>query len=332
LLSSTRSTSKVGLLITHTDNIGDEIQSLAVRRFLPQVDQYVDRDKINGVFPPNSQRVLAVLNGWWCHSPENWPPSAAIAPLLVSVHISPFRSPALGLIPSEVFLAEPAVQYLKHYGPVGARDLGTLEMLQKAGVDSYFSGCMTLTIERPDVKIDNDLVVLNDVPDAVAKFMAERTRKRIVTTRHAGFGHRTLEERFTQAQALLTLYAQASCVVTTRLHCAMPCVAMDTPVLLLDTAEDRKRFAGLIDFVNHMTVDEYGSDAVRYQLDRPPPNPGKHLVIRNRLIETVGDFFQTSIEPKPYPFDRADLVKIQESTNQMVGAFISFLRDKIKKV
>ena len=43
----TKSSKKVkyALYKYSTENIGDEIQSIAARRFLPQVDYYIDRDR-----------------------------------------------------------------------------------------------------------------------------------------------------------------------------------------------------------------------------------------------------------------------------------------------
>lgn len=37
---------KFALLNYSTENIGDEVQSIAARRFLPRIDEYVDRDKL----------------------------------------------------------------------------------------------------------------------------------------------------------------------------------------------------------------------------------------------------------------------------------------------
>jgi len=318
--------SKYGLLITHTDNIGDEIQSLAVRRLLPKLDRYIDRDKINYVFAPSSERILSILNGWWCHNPENWPPSPAIVPLLLSFHLSPFRSPSLGLIPTEVFLSEPAIKYLKHYGPVGARDLGTLEVLQKAGIESYFSGCITLTLERPDVQKENDLIVLNDVPESVAKLVSDRTHKRIVQTTHAGYGNKSLDERFAQAYRLLEIYAKASCVVTTRLHCALPCAAMNTSVLLLDTATDRDRFAGLTEFVHHLTIEQFTSDFSRYSIEDPPLNLRKHLSHRAALIDSAKRFCSGHQEAKPYPFGPVESLQITYAINDKIKSYVNLLR------
>lgn len=322
--------SKFGLLTTHTDNIGDEIQALAVRRLLPRVDHYVDRDNVDlpvdGV--PGSTRI--VLNGWWNHSPEHWPPSSDLLPLLISFHLSPFRSPALGLIPKDVFTAKPAVDYFKNFGPVGARDLGTLEVLQRAGVEAYFSGCMTLTLQCPPVQREDDLIVLNDVPSSVATLIRSRTTKRIITTRHAGFGAKPLKDRFEEANQLLNTYGRASCVVTTRLHCALPSVAIGTPVLLIDTADDPKRFAGLHEFVHHMSVEKFVSSSPGYDVNRPPSNLGNHVKCREQLISAVQEFCQSSTLRPPFSFSDWEKQQITRVIYSQIATQVTGMREHAK--
>src|SRR5690606_10070852 len=41
-------------------------------------------------------------------------------------------------------------------------------------------------------------------------------------------------ERAEEAQKLLDVYSQASLVITSRIHCALPCVALGTPVIFVD--------------------------------------------------------------------------------------------------
>ena len=38
------------------------------------------------------------------------------------------------------------------YGPIGCRDLSTVNLLNENNIDNYFSGCLTLTIQK-DKKI-----------------------------------------------------------------------------------------------------------------------------------------------------------------------------------
>lgn len=75
-----------GLLSYKTGNIGDEIQSLAARRFLPRIDKLLERDSLNKI--KTKEKIKLIMNGWFTHKPENWPPSPPINPLFVSFHVT----------------------------------------------------------------------------------------------------------------------------------------------------------------------------------------------------------------------------------------------------
>jgi hypothetical protein len=95
--------------------------------------------------------------------------------------------------------------------------------------------------------------------------------------------------RTQRAEELLRTYSGAKLVITTRLHCAMPCLAMGTPVILLrrDIDED-PRFGGLRDFV-HSHSDP--TRPIKIDWKNPEPNSGAHLpyvkALRERCQEAV---------------------------------------------
>jgi len=279
-----------------TNNLGDEIQSIAAAQLLPRVDHYLNRDDLHMQSDRLGHDVFAVMNGWYCQWPERWPASAKIRPLLISMHVTQERVDSdFGLIPSEYLLAAPISTYLIRNGPVGARDLNTLSLLQRAGIPSYFSGCLTLTLDRPDVCRGDDLIVYNDIPVKVVRFLRLASSKRLFGTSHVDFPEQDQVGRIARAHELLHLYARASCVVTGRLHCALPCLAMGTPVLLIDCAGDQYRFAGLSDFLNHCTPDALLSGAFTFDVDNPPPNGTRHMPYREGLIKRVRDFVAESV-------------------------------------
>ncbi len=62
-----------------TLNIGDEIQSLAIKQLIDNVDHYIDRERLHEF--KNNTPVKLILNGWYMDNPNNWPPSKDIIPL-----------------------------------------------------------------------------------------------------------------------------------------------------------------------------------------------------------------------------------------------------------
>jgi len=126
-----------GVIVFKSDpcNIGDYMQSLAASKFFDKIDCYIERENVNTFY--SDVPVRTIMNAWWMWS-ANWPPSDSIIPLFVSVHVSPEAS--------KWMLDDRSIAYLKRHEPIGCRDLNTMKMMQNKGIDSYFSGCLTLTL------------------------------------------------------------------------------------------------------------------------------------------------------------------------------------------
>ncbi|MCV5533989.1 polysaccharide pyruvyl transferase family protein, partial [Escherichia coli] len=70
------------------------------------------------------------------------------------------------------------------------------------------------------------------------------------------------EVGFQKADAYLKRLSAARFVVTSRIHTALPCLAMGTPVIFVNggfkTKVDNCRFDGLFDFFNRIDVEASG--------------------------------------------------------------------------
>lgn len=132
---------KKGVLVYESgfrkDNVGDYVQSLAALQFLGgKADVYLNRELLNDY---TGKPVALIMNGWFTHHPESWPPSKDILPYFISFH--------LNVLAQGHFLNTPQiVDYLKQHAPIGCRDRKTAEVLNAKGIDAYFSGCLTLTL------------------------------------------------------------------------------------------------------------------------------------------------------------------------------------------
>lgn len=288
---------KYALLSYSTSNLGDEIQSLAAQQFLPQTDLMVDRDALNSELQDANGRHKIILNGWYMSRPENWPPSSQLAPLITSFHISReiFRENALRLRPSEVLMNARNAHYLRRHAPIGARDLWTLALLKKANIDAYFSGCLTLTLTVSGTRARKDYICANDLNAALLAALKSRGSLEIVPTTHSEKGPSPFADRFAAARRLLGLYASAKCVVTTRLHCAMPCLALGTPVLLIVNSPDLYRFSGLDRLVRHCSVANFLAGRVDFDFDDPSPNSSAYLPLRKKLIHLTQEYIGTPV-------------------------------------
>jgi hypothetical protein len=255
-----------------TQNLGDEIQSIAARRFLPHIDAWVDRERLDEFRAIASHKIL--LNGWFLHRPDHWPPSLSLDPLIVSFHLTREIVPSVNvgrIAPGDTVLRGKGLDFLRRHEPIGARDLDTLAQLRSAGVNSYFSGCLTLTLPTTGTGVQRRHIYAVDVSDAICAHFSRQCDEPIIRLSH-GDSELTGSARFAKADALLCGYAAARAVVTRRLHCALPCLAFGTPVLFVEAAADRYRFDGLRDFLHCTSEDEILSGRCAYDLSRPPKN------------------------------------------------------------
>ena len=308
-----------------TENIGDEVQSIAARRFLPQVDAYIDRDRIGEwVSPFEGETVKLLANGWYMRDPFAWPPrDSSIEPLLISMYIEKNGVGPNLVKPLEVFLAEDSRSYLKTHGPVGARDLSTLKLLKDEGIDAYFSGCLTLTLKRDSRLERRDYVLAVDVPDSLYQAMVSRTDRPVI--RVSPFGDFLLSgnDRMRVAELFLGAYQSAHAVVTTRLHALLPCLAFETPVLLITEPGkyDEDRYSGLDVLATRASVGEFMGSNLVFDLDDPPDNPDDYRALRRILIDRCRDFTGCDRGEPPVSDSIAALVQDSSLLNVFFDSF-----------
>lgn len=273
---------KYGLLSYETYNIGDDIQSIAATRFLPAVDTLFDRDNINKTTLKNPTKLI--MNGWYTHGPKNWPPeSEKLRPLLISMYIEQYLDKEI----PKSFLNKKSVFFLNKWGPVGARDYATLDFLKQNGIDAYFSGCLTLTLQKIPNISRQDFILTIGVPQEIIKKIKRKTSREIIDFDTLIDNKFSADERFAIAKYYLYLYQSAHMVITTRLHCMLPCLALETPVISLSKKEPY-RYSGLIDLTNHYSFNEFLDSKIDYE--NPNSNPKQYLPIRKNLITKAASF------------------------------------------
>lgn len=276
---------KYGLLKYSTDNVGDSIQGIAARKFLPHVDYYFERDNMDATKTKPGETTKVIINGWWGDGPENWPP------LDQNLEILPVSMYVEDRIQAE-FKKPRSRALLNHYGPVGARSRGTQKFLEGINVDSYFSGCMTLTL-NPDKTIKKqDYILAVDVSDAVYESMRTQTDRKIIRLGVLRDITTDVDEQYRHAEFYLYMYQSAHAVVTTRLHTMLPCIALGTPVLFVKDILDHDdvRFSGLAELSHSAKSKDYIKNPAIFTLDTPPKNKKDYLKIRKSLEKTCKEF------------------------------------------
>ena len=279
-------------------NIGDDIQAIAAAQFLPDPKIYIERDFIGDFQFP--RRLPTVINGWFMYTahtrwvderpapPKSWPPSECIDPLLISIHLEPDFVPQA--------LSEEGIRFFCSYGPVGTRDEFTHHILEERGIPSYFSGCLTLTLSNPykNEQQKNNLIYLVDLPSNIEKVISRQCKNPMVRLEHHGKDLKASSEDqdlLSRAEIVLDQYRRAKCVITTRLHAALPCLAFETPVVLIHPDPDSdSRMGGLIELLRHCTPRDALNGHLPIDPDAPTPNSSGYRKYREKLISTVSEW------------------------------------------
>lgn len=323
--------------VTTNANAGDEIQTFAGLQFLPYQDVFVDRD--NWSLSPNgwkdenndpdstersivpNETVTAFLNAWYGDKDQTWPPPSSIIPVLTSMHVGGwFRSNLLSV---------KSLRYLKYHGSMGARDLQTFEFLQESSINSYFSACATLLLQRyPLLYSDENIILVVDVdpkyvsmiiPDHVAhdsSYVDQNVPPHISEDRMA---------RYEVANSLLQKYARAKLVITSRIHSALPCAAMGIPVIFVEShilpGGGGNRSAGLTDIFHNAKISDSNvsfSGLDGFDWENPPPNPNFSKLQRYRAqlwyhIRNIASLRDTAITFGVVPF-KTPLISASEGS------------------
>lgn len=302
-------------------NVGDNIQSLAAKQFLPKVDTLLNRERLGEY---TGDPIKLIMNGWFTHNIHNWVPSDDIDPIFVSFHMNNTAAPAM--------LSEKGIAYLKKHQPIGCRDQFTADTLKAKGIDAYFTGCLTLTLDSykvDDSERGDDIYIVDPLysyPRAEKVFYNTKiTIKNILNGSAFKLGKKdkhikkfiskevldtatfinqeppsntyTDEEKFDMAVDLLNKYAKAKLVITSRIHCALPCLAMGTPVIFVngfDSFVDSCRFDGILELFNRIDIDsKTGAYTSNFGLkgkitnETTVKNLEKHHDLANALKEKV---------------------------------------------
>jgi hypothetical protein len=210
------------LKYTKSDNLEDEIQSLASEQYLPAVDGFIDRDvELDTVCEPS----LLIMNGWFKHGPDHWkdgaarhwPPSEKIRPVFFGFHLA---YPEL--------LTDAFLKYCRQWEPIGCRDKGTMKMLRAKGVEAWFSRCLTFTLPPRERSPRNGHVYIVEGQKGLDRTIIppDLLQGAVYRNHYISRKYKAQNEfKRDMARTLLEEYCNhARLVITNLLHCAIPLV------------------------------------------------------------------------------------------------------------
>lgn len=281
-----------------TDNLGDDLVTLAALQRLPRVDFRLDADALDAPIPAlqDDDRLVLLTPGLFLRSSAHWPPEKHIAPVCAGVHIS--EEDAWGLPLSTLDGA--GLDALLACAPIAARDLRTADRLAKLNIPHTLTGCLTLTLEHR--KMRRKGVVCCDVPEDVVSVIRSFRTDVTILTHEVSDPSPDFDQRMADAKTLLRHYASAEMVFTRRLHCAMACLAVGTPVLLLyhPEYEDISRFAPMDGMVRKQPVADFIHEVRQHGMPAPWRNPADVGAIQRKLLAEITEGMRRA-ETQPLP-------------------------------
>jgi hypothetical protein len=275
------------MVCASSQNIGDDIQSVAAACRLPNVDLSIDREHLDAVQGPDL--ICAIMNSWFMHT-YRWPPSKFLRPIFVGFHVTQGRQ--------ELIAAH--AQYLKQFEPIGTRDKGTAGFLNSLGIRAEVTYCLSLTFPSRTGAPANGRVVIVDASDI---YIPRVLRRKAVRLGHIVVGMQGAT-KLQYARDLIAFYRDtASLVITTRLHCALPCIGMGIPVVF---------FADPADYRTEIVRDIGGTIY------------SKSLIGRNAVGRIISKVFE-HVEWSPKPLD---VSAVKERLLQAVSTRMDVIRER----
>jgi hypothetical protein len=270
-------------------NLGDYVQTLATLQFCNN-PLFIDREHLDAY---HGDKVKMIMNSWFMSYPKNWPPSDDIIPFFISCH---FHLKCLKQILDKEGIDyfkknEPigcrdqaTCDILREHG-INAYFSGCLTLtlgntykrecisdeilfvdtlynyrtLKEVFID-IFQGTRAFGRRILNGGINEILVILfqlNKRKKILRKlFTKDLLNKAIFISQLVRL--KKVDNHLKVTDEYLKRLSKARLVVTSRIHCALPCLAVGTPVIFIDSELDSARLSGLVDLFNTITINKRG--------------------------------------------------------------------------
>lgn len=200
------------------ENVGDWVQIFAIDnlyRYMKIKEEQIVKIKISELSSYAGEAVILPINypfyGYYHLSPQ-------IIPVYLGVSIM-HASAAEGL-------------RMRNFQPIGCRDYHTMNELQKIGLEAYMGGCLTITFPKiKEMTQINKKVFIVDVSERTLEKIPDYIKENAKYVTHMYYNEECGGRE--KAKAVYNEYKNASLVITSRIHCAQPCLAYGIPVIFI---------------------------------------------------------------------------------------------------
>lgn len=329
---------------TKNVNIGDNMMSLGIRAIYKKMG-IKDEDIVNIYFGQNVEKD-------YLYDLLHYEGDYVILPMALSMDFDSIRQDIFPLsekiIP--VFMGfhcvsrDGFVKYLhlyQHLGPFACRDMQTMRTVRQEGLDAYMIGCLSIqSVERRDDNlVSPEKVYLVNVPAKLKEYIPKNMLKDVVEKTHSIefddnlTGTQAAELDLKMAREILEEYrSNAKLVVTSRLHCALPCISMGIPTIVVRHEwKSRKellafdcRFDGMDKIMNIYNFNNFD------KIDWNPPKPNIEKLKKKQLKQAI-KMIQDIYEKYSSLCEISDFFENRMPSVYFTGAPLGYLSRKQKE-
>ena len=280
-------------------NIGDNVQLMAIDHLYACMG-IRENDIIR--IPYNELSTWKSEDGEKALLPMNFPILEFFEKGLAGIFSADIVPVFLGLTYLKTYLKQDEVEYLKKHEPIGCRDEYTYNTMQKYGIQSYLNGCMTLTlsVKRKNLVNGAGKVYLVGVPQEIERKLPQsiltNAVRRTQTIPREEIGQDINEY---VAGRMREYKENAKIVVTSLLHCAVPCISMGIPVILV-LPKVSYRFSWIERILPIYTIDEIEN------IDWNVCVSNEVEEIKEEMLENAIEMIKTRLDDNAIQMQRCD--------------------------
>lgn len=287
-------------------NIGDSIQATAIRyiyHIMGIPEEEIIEISINDIMTWDGEYVILPINinlsYNWCINIFPLPPK--IIPVFLG----------FSYFSAEKF-PDNLVNYFNRYSPIGCRDEATMKLFRSQGIEAYLFGCITAVLPRRNSSIQGTKTFFVDAPNSLKPFIPKsilENSENVIFSSHIYYGDAFLDINYTKevCENLLKQYCtEAKLIVTSRLHCMSPCIAMGIPTIAVPE-NCSPRLGWIEKYIPIFSPERYN------QIDWNP-TPTNQEMIKEKLISFAIQRIQQTYEKFSFPYQISEFYEQREKS------------------
>ena len=216
--------------------------------------------------------------------------------------------------------SEQNMEYLKRNEPIGCRDYYTFQQLREHHIKAYMAGCITMTLpKRKCGESKEQKVFLVDAPKGMKKHIFSQINFESEIVHHTFEVEKKYFEDADYARNMTIeifkrYWKESSLIVTSRLHCAAPCIAMGIPVIIA------KQYCGYtFDWIQNFVPVYTEVDYSHINWDIHSIEVESYKELAKNVVKKLNDFYMKKYDENYKPGEMTIDHFVNEINNRYTG-------------